>query len=230
MKNHRAENTATRRMFRLSSVEAPNHSKLGLDEELEHNQQRHDAAEVPHAPAEAADLADVLRGGDLGEHGVVVDAGELEEHVRQGDQRDAEQQELRAREHEEAQRGQEGDGGGVDPQPQLPPPAGVRALPGDRGQQRDGEPGDGQGAAQDGGGLVLAAEGIGGQVHGEDERGHDRVEGGRTPVPRCPGEDAALAGRPGFRIPVPRRAAWPRGRGGVHSAEWYPPVANSSRT
>ena len=29
MKNHRAENTATRRMFRPSSVEAPNHSKLG---------------------------------------------------------------------------------------------------------------------------------------------------------------------------------------------------------
>ena len=29
MKNHRAENTATRRMFRLSAVEAPNHSKLG---------------------------------------------------------------------------------------------------------------------------------------------------------------------------------------------------------
>ena len=29
MKNHRAENTATSRMFRLSAVEAPNHSKLG---------------------------------------------------------------------------------------------------------------------------------------------------------------------------------------------------------
>ena len=29
MKNHRAENTATSRMFRLSSVDAPNQSKLG---------------------------------------------------------------------------------------------------------------------------------------------------------------------------------------------------------
>ena len=41
------------------------------------------------------------------------------------------------------QGGQERDGGRVDPQPQLPATAGVRALPRDRCQKRDGGTGDG---------------------------------------------------------------------------------------
>ena len=178
-------------MFRLSAVEAPNQFEAGLDKELEHNQQRHDAAEIPHSPAEAAHLADVPRGGDLGEHGVVVDPGKLEEDVAQRYQRDAEDQEVRPREDKEAQPGQERDGGRVDPQPQLAPAAGVRALPGDRGQEGDGHAGDGQRGAQDRRGLVLPAECLGGQIDGENERCHDGVEGCRTPVPRGPREDPA---------------------------------------
>ena len=192
MENHQAQNPATRRMLRLSAVEAPNQSTLGWTKSCSTISSATMPPRYPHSPAEAADLADVPRGGDLGEHGVVVDPGEFEEDVAERNQRDAEDQELRPREDKETQPGQERDGGRVDPQLQLAPAAGVRPLPGDGGQEGDGQAGNGQRRAQGRRGLVLAAERLGGQIDGENERCHDGIEGCRTPVPRRPREDPAL--------------------------------------
>ena len=90
-----------------------------LDEAEVDDQQQHDAADVAHAPAEAAHLADRARSRDLRQHRVVVDAGELEEHVAGGDQEQPEPQERRVGLHEEHRRGRGHDDVGVDGEPQL---------------------------------------------------------------------------------------------------------------
>ncbi len=76
--NQIAETIIATRIGRPSSSGTPNRP---CDEAEVHDQQQHDAADVAHAPAEAADPADRARGGDLREHRVVVDPGELEEDV-----------------------------------------------------------------------------------------------------------------------------------------------------
>jgi len=134
-------------MFRPSWVEAPP-LEARLHEQLKHDEQGHDAAEIAHAPAEPADLADVPRRRNLRQHGVVVDGRELEEDVGQGDQGHPQQEELGPGKHEEAQCRQDCDGGRVHSQPELAAAPGVGPLARDGCEQRNGRPRNGQRSAE----------------------------------------------------------------------------------
>ncbi len=71
-----------------------------MQEQDEENEQQHDRADIAEAPARARDAADVFLRRDLRQHCVVVDLGEVGEHLADREQRRTEHEELRLGEHE----------------------------------------------------------------------------------------------------------------------------------
>ena len=82
-------------MLKPWSVLTPKNPRVGSvarDEAEVAEQQQEDPAEIAHRPAESGDAADVRRGGDLPQHGVVEDGADLEEDRAEADQGGAEEE------------------------------------------------------------------------------------------------------------------------------------------
>ena len=133
--------------------------------------------------------------GDTRQHGVVVHVRELAEHARRRNQGDTQPQVLRGGAHEEARRHRTDQQYGVHAEPEDTAAGLIVTLTGDRRQNRNEETGDGQTQRQRRRGLFGGAEVATGQVHGEDEGRHNRVEARRTNIPHDPGRDRTAAVR-----------------------------------
>ena len=125
-------------------VRHPEPADLGVDEADEEDEQQDDAAEVAHSPAQARDRPDPVLGRQMGQQAVVIDAGQLEEDIAQPQQDDAQPQVARLGQDEEEHGADHDDGGRVDAEPEDGAPRPVGPLPGDGGQERDEDAGDGQ--------------------------------------------------------------------------------------
>ena len=203
MANQAAANSATIRIFRPSAVVTPNQPTVGRDDTDVADQQQHDAAEIPHRPAERRDPADVRRRRDLEQHRVVGDRAEFEEDRPEAQQQQAEPQVVVVvldRTGPPWTHGQPG----PDAHGQLAAATRVGPLAGHRGRTAMKKP------AAPTTSQVLAvmprqvlAHRVG-EVDGVDEGDDDGVERRGSPVPQTPREDPAA--RHGGRVPRPLAA------------------------
>lgn len=126
-----AEEPQSREYRDQTKVQGVSFGGAGPVKERGHQGEQHDgqgqnATEVPHAPAEAGDLANGCWGGNLREHGVVIHRRELGKDRGQSDEAHAENQEPWLREDEEAGGRQPGNDHGVHAQPEAAAPSGIR--------------------------------------------------------------------------------------------------------
>ena len=161
------------------------------------DEQQDDTADVTGRPAEARDLAAVLLLAQVVEHRVVVHRGELEEHITQAQQGDAEHQGALGSEDRLGVYEVHGEHAGNDQpgepsEPDSAPASSISALARDGGQQGDEQARDRHAVAQPRRGRARVGEdAVAGQVGREHEGRGDRVEGGATPVPSRPFDDLA---------------------------------------
>ena len=131
--------------------------------------------------------------GDARQYGVIVHVRELAEHARRRNQGDTQPQVLRGGAHEEARRHRADQQHGVHTEPEDALAGLIVTLTGDRRQDSNQETGNGQTQRQRRRSLFGSAEVAAGQVHGEDEGRHNRVEARRANIPHDPGRDRAAA-------------------------------------
>ena len=171
--------------------------QVRADEAHVEDEQQDDAADVAGRPAEARDLAAVLLLPQVVQHRVVVDGGELEEHVTQAEQRNTQHEgaagpEDRLGVHEVHGEHAGDDQPGEPSEPDSAPASSIGALTRDGGEEGDEQARDRHAVTEPGRGLARVGEDtVAGQVGREHEGRGDRVEGGAAPVPGRPFDDLA---------------------------------------
>ena len=127
--------------------------QVGADEAHVEDEQQDDAADVAGRPAEARNLAAVLLLAQVVEHRVVIHGGELEEHVAQAQQGDAEHEGALGSEHRfgvyEVHGEHAGDDQPCEPsEPDSAPASSIGALTRDGCEERDEQARDGHAVAE----------------------------------------------------------------------------------
>ena len=122
-------------------------------------------------------------GRDLREHGVVADARELKRDVADREKRQTEQQVLFAGGDEHKQCCCTDHDARVDAEPGLSAAGGVGDLADDGRKHRDDDAGNEEGCAELRRNFSFSTKRCAGDVHGENERGDDRIERRGSPIP-----------------------------------------------